>query len=269
MLGEVAPSLSQITGVSHRFFSRVGGTSPRPWTGLNTSLTVMDAPARVQENLARIRFQIGVASDALLSVTQVHGNEVIEVKELKDISDVSADGLFTQLPHVALAVRTADCVPILMTDKEGRFVAALHAGWRSAVADIMGTALAKIKTATGVASEDVVVAIGPCIGKDSFEVGDDVKQMANALLKSDEFFTAKANGKYMFDLRSFIQVRFAQLGVVNVDHVGGCTYSDTETYFSHRAEKGNTGRQMSVIALCEPPVAFTEAESMELPEPTI
>ena len=269
MLGEISPSLSQVPGVSHRFFSRIGGTSPRPWTGLNTSLTVMDAPARVQENLARIRFQIGVAADALLSVTQVHGNEVVEIKELKDVSDISADGLFTQMPDIALAIRTADCVPILMTDMKGCFVAALHAGWRSATADIMGTALAKIQAATGVKSEEIVVAIGPCIGKENFEVGDDVKEKARALLNSDEFFTQKKNGKYLFDLRTFIKRRLAELGVVNVDNVGGCTFSDTDTYFSHRAEQGNTGRQMSVIALCDPPEVFIEAELMELPKPTI
>ena len=105
----------------------------------------MDAPARVKENLARIRFQIGVGSDALLSVTQVHGNEVVEVTHLEDVSEVKADGLFTQLPNVALAIRTADCVPILMTDKSATVVAALHAGWRSAVADIVGEGLKRFR----------------------------------------------------------------------------------------------------------------------------
>ena len=269
MLGEVSPLLSNVTGVSHRFFSRIGGTSPTPWTGLNTSLTVMDAPARVKENLARIRFQIGVGSDALLSVTQVHGNEVVEVTHLEDVSEVKADGLFTQLPNVALAIRTADCVPILMTDKSATVVAALHAGWRSAVADIVGEGLKKIQAATGVHADALRVALGPCIGKERFEVGDDVRVLANQLQDSDAFFAPQSNGKYLFDLRGFLEKRLSVLGVSQVDYVGGCTFSDTETYFSHRAEKGNTGRQMSVIALCEPPQASMDRETLALPKPTI
>ena len=126
-----------MTGVSHRFFSSWRHVTPAlDW--FKHQPNGHGCPCASKENLARIRFQIGVGSDALLSVTQVHGNEVVEVTHLEDVSEVKADGLFTQLPNVALAIRTADCVPILMTDKSATVVAALHAGWRSAVADIVG-----------------------------------------------------------------------------------------------------------------------------------
>ena len=81
MLGIVSPLLAQIPGVSHRFFGRVGGTSPHPWSSLNTSVDVDDSPARVHENIARIRFQIGVGKDALFTAKQVHGSHVLTIND--------------------------------------------------------------------------------------------------------------------------------------------------------------------------------------------
>ena len=267
MLGQRASSLSGIAGVSHGFFGRVGGTSPQPWSGLNTSYTVMDSPARVNENLARIRFQIGLAPTALLAPHQVHGCEIVEVTDEDSIDQIKADAVFTTRKDIGIAVRTADCAPILLSDKNARFVAAIHAGWRGAVADIMGASVRAIGLRLDVPTTDMVAAIGPGIGKEQFQVGREVLDAAAQLMPAEQFYYKQTEDKGFFDLRGFIQKRLEELGIPHVEQVPGCTYSDTDTYFSHRNEQGNTGRQMSVIALCDAPGPVQE--QMELPEPII
>ena len=267
MLGQRATCLSAIAGVSHGFFGRVGGTSPQPWSGLNTSYTVMDSPARVNENLARIRFQIGLAPSALIAPQQVHGCEIVEVTNDTPMDDVQADAVFTTQRDIGIAVRTADCAPILMTDHEGSFVAAVHAGWRGAIADIMGASVRAITARLNVPATKMVAAIGPCIGADQFQVGREVLDAANQLLPAAQFYSEQTEDRGFFDLRAFIQKRLEDLEIAQVEQVPGCTYSDVGAYFSHRKEQGNTGRQMSVIALCDAPMSVEE--HMQLPEPII
>ena len=163
MLGVVSPLLSAIPGVSHRFFQRVGGTSPSPWTGLNVSYDVSDAPARVTENLARCRFQLGVAKGAMFIAKQVHGTDVAVVDDHSDadaIAAVSADAVVTRAFARGVGVRTADCAPILLASDDGSCVAAVHAGWRGAVAGVIERAV----DALGIDPTRIVAAVGPCIG---------------------------------------------------------------------------------------------------------
>src|SRR5688572_26408499 len=151
-LGLTSPILSSIAGVSHRFFGRVGGTSPHPWAALNTSFDVSDAPARVEENLARIRFQIGVPAGALYACTQVHGRDVVVVdgtEEPEEVRARKADALVTLAKETAVGVRTADCAPILLAVDDGSAVAAVHAGWRGAVGGVLEAALDSLRARGG------------------------------------------------------------------------------------------------------------------------
>ena len=113
----------------------------------------------------------------------------------------------------------------------------------------------------------MVAAIGPCIGAEQFQVGREVLDAANQLLPAEQFYVEQTEEIGLFDLRAFIQKRLHDLGIAQVEQIPGCTYSDVETYFSHRKEQGNTGRQMSVIALCQAPEPVQE--QMKLPEPII
>lgn len=251
MLGELADNLDAITTISHRFFGRVGGTSPDPWGGLNTQFDAGDSPARVEENLARIRFQIGVRRHGLVAPRQVHGTDVRRVTAT-DAPDAVAswecDALWTDAPDVAIAVRTADCAPILLSSADGTVVAAVHAGWRGATAGIVGTVVQTLERDAGVKPADLVAAVGPCIGKDVYTVGQEVIDAATAAGAdaADVSFT-DADGALHFDLRGFVVGQLKAAGVHNVQTVGGCT-SDTVYHFSHRTEKGKTGRQMAAIA---------------------
>lgn len=269
MLAQRATLLADVPGVSHGFFGRRGGTSPQPWTGLNTSYTVTDAPARVTENLARIRFEIGLPPQSLVAPKQVHGVKVCEATDQTPLDEVEADAVFTTERNLGVGVRTADCAPILITDRQARFAAAIHAGWRSTVADVVGATVARLVAQVAVKPQDMVAAIGPCIGADRFEVGAEVIQAAKQLRPVEDFTRPSGEEKYLFDLRAFLEARLNDLGVSVVEQVPGCTLSETDKYFSHRAEAGNTGRQMSVIALCDPPAHVHHAEAMKLPEPSI
>ena len=266
MLGIQAPLLTTVPGVSHRFFSRIGGTSPKPWAMLNTSFDVGDSPARVQENLARVRFQIGVRKDALYSATQVHGTDVIVVRGDEDCEELraaQADGIVTVAPHVAVAVRTADCAPILLAVDDGSGVGALHAGWRGAVHGMVQSGVAALCREAAVSASRLVAAIGPTIGMKAFEVGPEVIAAARAVSDIDGLWvpsseSARADRAHL-DLSGFVERLLRQAGVERVERVGSCTVTHTDVYFSHRKEDGVTGRQMSVIARTEPPRLDDEA----------
>jgi len=256
MLGIVSPHLSQVPGVSHRFFGRTGGTSPSPWTGLNTSHAVSDAPARVDENLARVRFQLGIGKHALFSANQVHGRDVVIVGDDSDLDDVAAraaDALVTRVHGAGVGVRTADCAPILLAVDDGSAVGAAHAGWRGAVGGVIAATVRALVDGAGVEPARLVAAVGPCIGPRAFEVGPEVVAAAAAVVDVDGLVVAGRGDRACVDLAGLCARLLKQAGVERVDVVGGCTVEQAALYFSHRREHGNTGRQMSAIARAPPP----------------
>ena len=252
MLGILSPLLSAVPGVSHRFFGRSGGTSPAPWTGLNVSHDVNDSPARVEENLARARFQLGVGKDALFTAKQVHGKNVVVVDDAEDIDAirvVEADALVTRAAERAVAVRTADCAPILLAVDDGSAVAAVHAGWRGAVSGVIEAAV----IALGVPPARIVAAVGPCIGQDAFEVGPEVVSAAAGVVDVEGLVRVGMNERQHLDLARLCKRLLKKAGVLRIDVVGGCTVQQAGSYFSHRRENGSTGRQLSAIAIANPP----------------
>lgn len=252
MLGIISPLLSSVPGVSHRFFGRVGGTSPNPWLGLNTSFDVGDAPARVQENLARTRFQLGVKKGALVCPKQVHGKEVVVVDEGSDADVVAlavADAIVTRAADRAVGVRTADCAPILIAADDGSVVAAVHAGWRGAVGGVIEATLARLD----VAPARLVAAVGPCIGREAFEVGPEVVAAARAVVDVEGLVSGGVGDRAHLDLAGLCRRILMGAGVTRVDVVGGCTVAQPSLYFSHRRDHGMTGRQLSGIARTTPP----------------
>jgi polyphenol oxidase len=255
-LCEQSAVLRTIDNISHGFFSRQGGTSPPPWRGLNIGWNIGDAPARVEENLARIRFQIGVTRRALFAPKQVHGDHVIEVSaqdSIDDIAEIEADAILTDDPGIGVGVRTADCVPILLASSDGHLVGAIHAGWRGIVRGIIESTFHRVES-KGYRPFDMRVAIGPCIGPSAFEVGPDVVEGLIAKGNHLEQFIRNGEGDRSFvDLKSVCANVMDGLGLRNIDEVGGCTYSSTERYFSHRHCGGKTGRQMSCVATVRPP----------------
>lgn len=234
-------------GFRHAFATRHGGVSAEPYDTLNLGLHLGDDDAAVQENLQRFARALGVPIDDLFEQGQVHGVAVRAVSRADaraSVADAEGDALITRDPGVAVAARTADCVPVLVAHAQSGDVAAIHAGWRGAVAGVVPNAL----RALGHDPAELLAVIGPHIRASAFEVGDEVAAELSRV--GGEGAVLRRQGqKPHGDLAVLIRAQLAKLGVheSSIDDVGGCTHRDAANFFSHRRERGKTGRHLSAI----------------------
>lgn len=181
-------------------------------------------------------------------VDQKHTNKVIFVDNYD--SYCIADGQVTNKPGIALAVLTADCVPILLADEDAKIVASVHAGWKGARADIMKEAIVKMQR---LGAKNISAIIGPCIKQKSYEVSEDFYQ--NFALESDSyknFFISSVNDNhYMFDLPGYVKFKLSALGIKDIFDINRNTYEEEENFFSFRKTTHNPsipmGNLISVI----------------------
>ena len=254
--------LRESMGVLHAFSTRQGGVSQPPFATLNLGQSVGDDPAAVEENRRRFFGAFGIDLERVVRVWQAHGDGVLRVGgELtgragfpRCVLDEGTkfDALITRLPGLALVVSTADCLPILIHDPVRRAVAAVHAGWRGTAKRIAARALAAMQEAYGTDPSDCQAAIGPGIRGCCFEVDTAVTDAMAAALPSWEAH-ARPNrpGHWLLDLAE-INLATLESGGVRTDRiedVGLCTSCRKDLFFSHRAEKGRTGRMMNFIML--------------------
>ena len=237
-------------GVPHAFATRVGGVSPAPFDSLNLG-TPSDGPARddwdrIHENYRRLHEAIGWSGRERAWVHQVHGGDVAEARRACGAfrSGVRADAMIGDDPQRLLAVRVADCVPILVSTDNGRTVAAIHAGWRGVVARVVPNAIKQIGGAGS-----LVAAIGPCIGKDAFEVGPEVLGAFEEAFGADAPVQRRDDGKGRVDLREAVRVQLLRAGVApeRIDTTDRCTHRDAGEFFSHRRDRGVSGRHLSFV----------------------
>jgi len=174
----------------------------------------------------------------------VHGAAVVEVGAADDVLGVratEADALITRTVGHAVAVRTADCVPILLADPKSGAVAAVHAGWRGVVARIAEAAVSRL----GDPSE-LVAAIGPHIRLAAFEVSDDVAAQIAEVAHGEQVVDERGPKPHV-DLARTVRAQLLALGLTRIDDVGGCTHREHTRFFSHRRDRGTTGRHLSAI----------------------
>jgi len=244
-------------GTRHAFTTRIGGVSSGCLAGLNLGSNRGDTQENVFENYRLLGAATGIDVYRMAFTKQVHGADVRVVTEA-DVhrfgTDVpyEADGLVTDIPGLALICFTADCVPVLLCDEPHGVIAAVHCGWRSSVADILGTAVAKM-CALGAVPETICAGIGPAISRCCFEVGEEVVEAANAYLGGDlnGLYVPGKPGKYYLDLKGANARRLLQLGLQE-GHIAvsdACTFCAHETYWSHRYSKGERGSQGALIVL--------------------
>lgn len=250
-----APSLAALTGVSHRFFTRRGGVSAGLYSSLNCGYGSGDSPDNVRENRRRVAEIFDRAEPELLTLHQIHSTEVVTVGTERWTSPGApkADGLVTDRPDVVLAAMAADCAPVLLADPAAGVIGAAHAGWKGAlngVAEVTILAMEKL----GAKRDQIRAAVGPCIGRDSYEVGP---EFPAPFLAQDEanaafFRTAARDGHFMFDLAGYLTHRIGRVGVA-VEATGHDTLAASEDFFSYRRNilQGvrDYGRGISAIAL--------------------
>lgn len=236
----------------HGVISRRGGVSPSPWESLNVGGTVGDEKARVHENRSRSFAAFGRRLDSIFHVWQVHSAHAVYADVPLDAAAelTRADIILTDRPEVTLYMRFADCVPLFFHDPVKQVVALAHAGWLGTVRGAGRTAVEAMQRRYGSQPEDVLAAIGPSIGPDHYEVGPDViahvqqafGQHADSLIESRE-------GRTYLDLWAANRVQLEEAGVRHIENPRVCTACHLEDWFSHRAEKGRTGRFGALIAL--------------------
>jgi YfiH family protein len=258
--------LLRAAGVRHGFSTRRGGVSEGPFAGLNLGNpgqgADQDAPANIAANYALLQDALDCPPAVRRAwVNQVHGRmvELIEPEpeneygetldaELRDrfAGQLCADALVSHVPGVLLTIRVADCVPILLAAADGRVVGAVHAGWRGVVGNVVAKAVRTMHEA-GAAPGAVAAAIGPCISAEHFEVGEEVAAEFRAQGLGEAVRPGPAGGKPHIDLQAAVARQLAEAGVTRIDGNTLCTFRDAAEFYSHRRDKGVTGRLAAVI----------------------
>lgn len=252
-----ASALLEGAGVPHAFSTRLGGLSPAPFDSMNlgnpSGCALQDESDRIRANYDRLQAAIGCGERTRCWVHQVHAAGVAVVEPGREFSgEVKADALVGADPDRVLAVRVADCVPVLMATADGTCVAAIHAGWRGVVAGVVPEAIRALRN-LGFA-QPLLAAIGPCIGYDAFEVGDEVLADFERVFGADAPLRRAGGGKGYVDLREAIRRQLIAGGVEDsrIDTTDRCTYRDHAEFFSHRRERGVTGRMAALIRAVPP-----------------
>ncbi len=241
-------------GVPHAFSTRIGGLSPAPFDSLNlgnpSGCEVQDDYERIYDNFRLLQSAIECADHTRLWVHQVHGGIVASAMRGGAFeSGVKADAMISDDPQKLLAVRVADCVPVLIASGDGKIVSAIHAGWRGVIAGVVTNAV-ELFAMRGCAVNSLIVAIGPCIGFDAFEVGLEVVDEFTHVFGTDAPVRRTPDGKGRVDLRRAIETQLLRAGVKGwqIDLSDRCTFRDREEFYSHRRDKGVTGRMAALIA---------------------
>jgi hypothetical protein len=233
----------ECSGVTHAFFTRLGGASAPPFDALNLGHTVGDDLAAVEENHDRAFAALDVRREQVVSPYQVHGTHVRLVGQAHTgTTQPATDGLLTTASGVALLLRFADCVPILLFDAKRRAVALVHSGWKGTVGNIAEVAVRAFVRRAGSRTEDVWAGIGPAIGPCCYEVGQEMVQAVSRIEPQGAGAFQQRNDRSYLDLPGLVQAQLAAAGVNEIAMSGVCTACHTEEWFSHRAEKGRTGR---------------------------
>lgn len=234
---------------------REGGVSTGTWGlpggrpgGLNLGLHVGDDPTHVANNRARLEEHVG---RRILWMDQVHGTQVFDADAIDPTRMLEvpvADAAVCTRTNLALCIMTADCLPVLFTDRQGLGVAAAHAGWRGLLEGVLEVTVAALRSRLGASSAELLAWLGPAIGPQAFEVGDDVRQ---AFVHRDSaaarfFSPAGQPGKWFGDLQGLARQRLADCGGVVPHGVGLCTVSDPLRFYSHRRDRVS-GRMASLI----------------------
>jgi YfiH family protein len=208
-----------------------------------------DNIAKVLKNREIIAKMFGVPASYLISPHQRHGDtvHVIHAGNIESFRLMfpdsnpqnEGDAIITNLPGVLVGIQTADCAPILLCDEKKGFVAAIHAGWRGAIGNVVENTVSLL---TKLGCKNICAAIGPCIQKQSFEIGDDLIPLI------DGKYISEIEGGKHFDMPLMIHDKLVSLGVKKIENIGIDTVLD-ENFFSHRRQNGRCGVQFSGILL--------------------
>jgi|TARA_B110000967_G_scaffold80017_1_gene82784 YfiH family protein len=245
--------LNTFNNITHCFFSKNGGVSDEIYNSLNCGLGSDDKKVNVLKNLDIVSKKIGFNSKNLYTMNQTHSNKVVVINDSnKHIQRISADALVTNQKNIAISVLTADCVPILVYDEVNKIIGSIHAGWRGAFDGIIENTFNEIIKINR--SGKINVVIGPCIGVNNYEVGQEFyDKFVEKFKKNEKFFISTRKSKFLFNLRKYVNSKFEKLKINCLENIDLDTFSENENFFSFRRSTQKSekdyGRCISVIGL--------------------
>lgn len=250
-----ASDIESMNGVRHAFFTRDGGVSEGHFASLNCGFGSGDERERVAENRRRAVRSLGRSGDDLVTVHQVHSATALTVQSpwAPQMAPV-ADAMTTRTPGIVLGVLSADCAPVLLADANAGVVGAAHGGWRGLRAGVLEATL-QAMIGLGADARAIAAAVGPCIQRDSYEVGPEfhTEFLTDDAGNGDFFVADGASGRLRFDLAGYAVRRLKDAGCGTVQCLPGDTFADEARFFSYRrnAKQGiaDYGRNLSAIVL--------------------
>ncbi|MCX5886183.1 MAG: peptidoglycan editing factor PgeF [Proteobacteria bacterium] len=251
--------LAKETGALHAITTRVGGESLPPFESLNLGLNVGDVRECVVRNYQLVSKALGIELDSFATCKQVHGDRVIEVTEKDEAKGPfshyheEADAMITKVPGPVLMVRVADCIPVLFFDPVQKVIGIAHAGWRGTVKEIAAKTAEVIVSRYNSDPARILVGIGPGIGPCCYEVDERVSSLFTKGFSSGEQLITERNGKQYLDLWEANRRQLLEVGIraENIEVAGLCTSCQNQLLFSHRKDKGKTGRFGALIGIKE------------------
>jgi YfiH family protein len=234
----------------HGFSTRHGGVSGT----LNLQEASWDSTDRVQQNRRRFLAALQMDASSLFTMHQTHSNRVHVIKNLEDSKNwLEGDAFITRVENAALAIKTADCLPVLIADPIHVAVGAVHSGWRGTLLRILPNTIQAMQQTFGSDPAELLIAVGPGIRACCFEVGAEVVQLFKESYPESAFAQPilERPEKYLIDLVKILQIQMDAVGILpqNRHDLGICTCCNTQDFFSYRAEGFASGRMMAIIGI--------------------
>ena len=237
--------------IKHCFFSRKNGFSKGLYKGLNCGRGSKDDKNNINKNLDFVAKKMAVERSSLILMHQTHSNKVIEIKKNNYRKKIIADAMVTKIKGFAIAVVTADCVPIIIYDLNNKIIGCIHAGWKGAFTEIIENTIKKIKKLNS--NNKIYASVGPCIGKKNYEVDlEFYKKFVSKSRRNKIYFSNKNKTKKLFNLRKFVTDKLIKLKV-KVDQINRDTFAEKTNFFSYRRscklKQTDYGRCISAVRL--------------------
>lgn len=223
--------------------TRIGGVSKTPFDSFNLGLHTADDLSSVLENRQRLLTTLGLQRQPAW-LKQVHGNQVVDAALVTE--PVTADASYSQQPGPVCVVMAADCLPVLICDRAGSCVAAVHAGWRGLSQQVIAACVNQLQRP----ADQLLAWLGPAIGPEVFEVGPEVREIfINQSSDYQNCFKPHHGDRWLADIYALARQQLAQLGITAIYGGHWCTLSEPQRFFSYRRDHTNSGRMANLIWL--------------------
>ena len=246
--------LSKFQQINHGFFDKKGGKSTGIYKSLNCGVGSSDSKKNVLNNLKIVCKKINCSSKNLILLNQIHSNKFYFINKNYKFKKkkLNGDALITNVKKIALGVLVADCVPVLIYDKNLKIISAIHAGWKSVYKEIIKKVV-KFLIKKGSNTKNLVAIIGPSISEKSYEVQKDFKDKFLKKDKQSKFFFKIRKNKTYFGLNKYVYYHLKKLGIKNLEIIKKNTFDPKNNFFSARRsiqnKENDYGRNISVIMI--------------------